>query len=457
MGRSRVLSASYQIAKNIRLSVFLAVCLILGGTSQNIIEPKIWLYLLSLVMIGWSITQSNIGGRQKFFYPSILIFAAFLLVHILYILPLPTGIWTNLAGRDIVAEGFRLTDTPLPWMPLSLNPERSIYTLLDFLPPLAIITTTLLASGQRENRYALYTLLIFSALSVLLGLLQISGISRALYFYKYTNLGSGVGFFSNANHQATLLLMLMPLALYFAFRRENEDSLGAFISSKKLLGILCSIVFFAGIALASSVAGYGLLVVTFPLALFLVAKGSQMSLKIGLAVAVIFAIVIAIDFLVLGQQLSSLLEKFTTESNLSRSEIARVTWEAKNDFGVFGTGPGSFHDVYRLYEDRGTLNRNFIPQAHNDYLQTILEFGVLGWLFIGAFLLWFFSTAVTALKSHGRTRRIRLLLLLSLFCVILHSVVDYPLRTIAISTIFTYFVCLIELYRNRDVDKAPRL
>ena len=35
-----------------RLPVFVALCLVLGGTSQDIIAPKAVLYFLSLIMIG---------------------------------------------------------------------------------------------------------------------------------------------------------------------------------------------------------------------------------------------------------------------------------------------------------------------------------------------------------------------------------------------------------------------
>ena len=42
-----------------RLAVFLLLCLIFGGTSQDIVEPKLILYILSLLIIGLCLTIKN--------------------------------------------------------------------------------------------------------------------------------------------------------------------------------------------------------------------------------------------------------------------------------------------------------------------------------------------------------------------------------------------------------------
>ena len=47
-------------------------------------------------------------------------------------------------------------------------------------------------------------------ISVVLGVLQVTGGDGSWYFYRITNLGVAVGAFANGNHFATLLLVAIP-------------------------------------------------------------------------------------------------------------------------------------------------------------------------------------------------------------------------------------------------------
>ena len=74
------------------------------------------------------------AGRQL-----LVLTALMLLVPLIQLVPLPPSIWTALPGRAPVADGFRLLGQPLPWLPMSLAPARTVASLLWLLPALAVL------------------------------------------------------------------------------------------------------------------------------------------------------------------------------------------------------------------------------------------------------------------------------------------------------------------------------
>ena len=156
--RLRHLNGVLNLILSFRLSFFLVLCLILGGTSQNIVTPKLPLYLYSLFMIGISMSALNKNSRLWKLKPILLIWSLFFCVHILYLIPLPPSLWGSVGGREIITQGFELLETPLPWLPLSVTPEKTFFSLFDFLPTLAIILRMgTVVNGQEFSR-ALWTL-----------------------------------------------------------------------------------------------------------------------------------------------------------------------------------------------------------------------------------------------------------------------------------------------------------
>jgi diacylglycerol kinase (ATP) len=101
-----------------------------------------------------------------------------------------------------------------------------------------------------------------------------------------------------------------------------------------------------------------------------------------------------------------------------------------SDAGATGFGPGTFARVYALY--RGE-SRARLEHAHNDYLQTIIEWGFLGaaaWAFL------VFGGPVRAVRAwiqgrgskRTRDRILAFAGLAALLGLLLHALVDYPLQ-----------------------------
>jgi hypothetical protein len=141
-----------------------------------------------------------------------------------------------------------------------------------------------------------------------------------------------------------------------------------------------------------------------------------------------------------------LLERFEADPlGDARVAFARNTWEAAWTFMPFGSGLGSFVPVYQMFErPADALLDRFANRAHNDLLEVWLEAGIVGLLLIGLFLGWLVVTIWRVWRPTQPSNLLPIDLLLMraasmvLVLLLLHSLVDYPLRTTALSVVFAF-------------------
>jgi O-antigen ligase len=123
----------------------------------------------------------------------------------------------------------------------------------------------------------------------------------------------------------------------------------------------------------------------------------------------------------------------------------------------FGSGLGSFQSVYPLYERPDQVTITFVVHAHNDYAELILELGVAGIILILLFLAWWCGAVWRVWRTAEASPFARAAAIASA-AVLIHSLVDFPLRTEAIATLFG--MCLALLADSRAAppkeDKALR-
>lgn len=441
--RAQAVHELSRAALNFRLPVFLMLCLILGGTSQDIVTPKAILYALSLILIAWVIitdgprTKTYPAGLERMATGPLIILIAAIAVFALYLVPLPTEIWTGLPGRAPVVAGYEKIDMALPKLPLSLTPDVTFNSLFDFLPPLAILLTTALSRSARELKLALYAIVLVVVVSFPIGLMQ-SFNPGQFAFYDFTTIGVPVGFFTNANHQAILNVMAVPLVIYLASRayrylESNEDGV-----PKIALAVMALTLMITSVLLAESFVSFGVTILVIILSLPMVFSQQLRRPKVLIAVVIALAVFAAAAILKAGDIQTLLSDKLKESDSISRAILHSNTLTAIKSMGWTGSGPGSFYDVYLMFENRATMTTTFANQAHNDALQFILELGVFAIGLMAAFAIWFISACVKGAVANRRSRKLILILLVSILAVILHSFVDYPLRTIALAS-FTAF------------------
>lgn len=111
----------------------------------------------------------------------------------------------------------------------------------------------------------------------------------------------------------------------------------------------------------------------------------------------------------------------------------------------FGSGVGSFAEVYQVAEKAAQLRDDYVNHAHNDYLEIIMTAGLPGLAFLIVLLVLYLIGAYRALVRKdlsNEIRQYRLLGYAAIFLVLLASVVDYPLRVPAIACLMVFVAFL---------------
>lgn len=423
---------------------YILLCIVLGGSTQGYWGAAI-LQLLAIAIIGWSLLtpdRLHLSGPTKGLFA---IAALIVLLPIVQLVPLPPGLWAAIPGRNPIAEGYRLLGQPLPWLPISLTPYDTMATILTLLPPLAVLAGMLIGGAYRAS-WIVIAVLLGTFAAVLLGALQVSSgdpVQSPWYFYSRTNHGVATGFFANSNHLATLLVASIPMlfALVSEFRKRSKNASSE--SALMLMAIGAFLVLLVGIFLTGSLA-----VLLLALPVVLISATLLMPETIRLRGPLIAVAVISIA--AMGVVYMTPLHDKLMSSNQTSFESRQIIWSdsvpAIGDHIALGSGVGSFQRVYRQYEDHSAVTRTFVNHAHNDYIEIIMETGIPGLLLLAAFFLWWGSRAVPIWRSAALDRYAVAASIAS-GAVLIHSLVDYPLRTAAISSIMA--ACLAKMARPR--------
>jgi O-antigen ligase len=416
---------------------FVLLAVLLGGASAGGFVANAILQLVSVLVIAWGIATLEWLPERKAERVPLLFALALLALMLIQLIPLPPGLWTMLPGRERVVEGLAaLGIDPLPWMPVSLLPSRTLAGVTAMLPPIAALVLVL-RLGRDAAQAALWALFAAAVASVLLGLGQLSGgLTSPLYLYRITNFGSAVGFFSNSNHLATLMLIVLPLVAGVAVRaRVRNDATGgatiAWIAAPAvallaLLGVLAA-GSLAGLLLAPVALAGGFLVFRTTLStraqLWLIGCGL---LVVAGALTVVLLSPAALDF-------------GTTNfgsAGMSRSHMWNIASIAMQSVQPLGSGFGSFEALFRQFENPAAVGPVYANHAHSDLLELLIEGGVPGGLILLAFLLWYLRRCWKLWLSYGTRDPIACAASVAVALVLLHSLVDYPLRTSAVAVTF---------------------
>lgn len=422
-----------------RLSLLLVVCIALGGTSQVYPLVKLPVYLFSLLVIGQVLSSQRCAPLGSLLRFPLIIGGLYCLWHVAFLTPLPTSVWQELPGRAPLMEAFEVVGITPERLTLSLTPEKTLFSLFDFLPVIAIALTAVLAADREEYKKAIATVIIMAFISALLGLYQIT--LNNGYLYKITNFGAPVGIFSNVNHQSCFMAMALSLALSQGLRRRNSKT-GSWSDPhpKNILGFIACIALMMTIILSGSLAGYALMAIVLPLT-FVAVKMADRSTKFMIATIIGIISAALLVFLFTGSSWGELTNNFIAKSSLSRSVMSAETWEASRRFGWLGTGPGSFYDVYLSQENRETMTYIFANHTHNDYVESLLEVGVIGIILIAAMVLYIGVSILKIIIGKSKLTRRGSVCMVTALLPTIHSFVDYPLRTIAIASVFTLCLC----------------
>ena len=419
---------------------FLVLALVLGGASREAILPNLILQMIAVLAMAAALLSA--GRLDPRSLPPLLLALGVLalagpLLGALQLIPLPAALWTQFPGRDSVAAGFGLLGLPLPALPLSLTPSATLLAMAGFLPPLAVLVLGLTLGFSAFSQALRWGVVLMACGACLFGLVQaFLGWGGGLYLYESTNIGWPVGFFSNVNHQASLMLMAAPFLAAAASRvrfgwavGDRDLGLAAIVGAAALLLTV-------GVIAAGSEFGYWMLGPVVGVS-FLVYRGKEITWRHGAA-----ALALGLGLFGAGLALwhSPLLAMLGLErpegmfEDEGRVLIFATSWEAITSYWPLGAGLGSFEEAYRAFEDPQTVDNTFVNMAHNEYLQTLMEFGALGAVLLVAGVGWWIAASVHVWSASDlEDVRLRRAASVALGVLFVHSIVDYPGRTAAIA------------------------
>jgi O-antigen ligase len=424
------------------LIVFLTVIALTGGSSRaTSAGHMVTLAASTLAAAGWlSFTRSTPDRRL---WPAFAFIGACAAVICLQLIPLPPAWWEALPGRKAYAIAAIVANPTPRWRPISLAPDLSWSALFTLLIPAALtIGLSRLSSHRRSALMLPVASLIF--VSGVLGLAQVTGgPGSALRWYGGNPDPSAVGFLANRNHQALLLACALPILAavasipasgarrHPAFRWGTLGVGAFFVLMLPTTGSRAGIVL-TGVAILMALA---IAVPSMRQRLRGMRRRQRRRIVAGSTGAVLL---FAGTFAFLGRNVAfSRISSLDPMSDL-RVRAFPVVADITRAFFPFGTGVGTFDPVFRHFEPFNLLKLTYFNQAHNDIAQAVLEGGApaaalliafVAWWVVATIRAWRAPTSIQALAARAGSSVILLCLLA--------SIVDYPLRTSLVLSIFS--------------------
>jgi O-antigen ligase len=271
--------------------------------------------------------------------------------------------------------------------------------------------------------------------------------SNSKLYWLHTPRGGGwiYGPYVNHNHYAGLMEMLVPVPLVFSLTRGARGP-------RKILAGIAAALMASTIFLSGSRGGMLAFVMQVAL-LAVIVVWRQKNPKVTLALATFLVIGVGLVLWLGGSELAQRLASIHAETRTElsggiRIAIDRDALKMSARKPILGWGLGTFPDVYP--EFRSFHTNFFINEAHNDYLQLLVEMGGLGF----AAMLWFLWTvyrnAIRKLRNwpEDTNGAVALAAMLGVSGILIHSFVDFNLQIPANAALF-YMLCAVAAMESK--------
>lgn len=410
---------------------FLAFALLFGGGGSPSAAAEIVVQLgFAASVLAWFFW----AGPAKRPHVTMFAVAALLVaVPLVQLVPLPASAWGLVPGRDLVAASLDIAGNADRWRPLTVAPAATFASLLAILPVAGLMLGV--STLRHEDRRALLLVTgLVACAGAALGVLQMAAAPGAFRLYEVSHDFWLTGFFASRNAAAdNLLVGSLALSAWVAVGVRRRPVLEGDLA---LLLILQAFLLMA-LVLTGSRAGIFLLlpVLLVSFAMFrnagILPRVSAKWASLGGLVALTVGAVIALSG---NRRIESVLARFDATPDF-RFELWADSWTAIGQYWPFGSGMGTFARAFLPVERAQVVDDLFPNRAHNDFLEFLIEAGVLAPLLLVTGTILVGRLVVSAWRTRPTEHAVVLYALGTFMVIALHSLVDYPLRSMALASL----------------------
>lgn len=440
-----------------QLQMLLAVSLVLGGGGVGYGIRNLLIQIFALGLLAF-----NLGRVRQFFSQSpwflIALVGFTLALPLIQLVPLPPSLWQAMPGREPIVQAFAIANIPLEtWVPWSVDRARTFVAFCGLIAPATIVI--LGATLKRDELKTLaWTAVAIALAAFAWGVVQLTSANSFGLLYPIRPQSDVMyGFFANRNSMG----LYFVIALIFAAALPPAKEQSAKLVKPVLIAFLL-----LGVILTQSRSGMALLVI--PLAFGLsklawvafranrdpsIVPSSGPRLRLTrwgrfrrnraqkftalFALALVGAMGLSLAG---GGRVADSLERFST-IDVDRLGMWDDAQYAARQYWPVGSGMGTFDEVFQLHESLEYVSPRRAGRAHNDYLELGMEAGlaglilIVGWLGWLALATWRLRSRLDPWLAFGGSA--------GLSCIVLQSLLDYPLRNQAILCLAALLIAIL--------------
>lgn len=403
--------------------------------------------------------EYNINSLLESYYSSIALFLAFICIAIFQIIPLPNLLLELLSPASLIVHDSVVSQHSY----ISVDHGQSIISLIKTLSYFVFhVMLLLLVNSTQRIRYVLITMLASGTFQAVYGVLEIL-LEFELSLVHGLPVGSvATGSFVYKNHYANFLMLCLCAGVGLIVTSLEKDKYSSpkeffrtlvktTLSSKAIFRI-CLAIMVIGLVMSRSRMGnasfFVSMIISGIIALCLFKKHSR-----GLSILVVSMLVIDLFILSayfgLEQVQERLYETSFTQEN--RDEVLNDSLSIIKDYPILGTGGGTFYSIFPAYQESNVSG--FYDHLHNDYVQFVIEYGIVGSLIMLSFLMFSFYKSLRAMRKrrHPTFKGTSYACTMAIFGMSIHTVVDFPLQAYANAAYFIIFLSLAMIINRKDL------
>jgi O-antigen ligase len=381
-----------------------------------------------------------------------LLFAMIFLV-IFQIIPLPEQLLTVISPSTINTYKEFMDNAELRWLTISLYPNATREELFKLLSYTAIFFVIINHYRTVEQIKGIVRLVAYmGSFMAIFAIIQNMTWNGSLYwFYPLREGLNPMGPYINRNHFAGYMEMAIPLALgLLVYKSAKIQTLSYLPLVKRIANLLdrkelLPLVFLSlGIVIMSagvffSMSRGGITGFMVSVLFFTTMIRTRRSLR---KKAVILALLGVTIFLAVVIARWSQIEGRFEEANIHRIDVWKDTVPIVQDFPVFGTGLGTFNNIYPRYQTK--YPQLLFDHAHNDYIEILTDTGFVGFIIVAGIVITFFSTVIRRWRIRHNTfaQCIGIGGISSCVAIAVHSFTDFNLHIPANALLLTVIAAI---------------